>query len=83
LSKEHKQPRPMQPYEKTHGKVKQIVISNFIGGISWGLGATVGASIVLALFGIILSKVNLIPIVGDFVLQITNFVNQNNPTLIK
>lgn len=73
----------MQPHERVHGKIKQIVINNFIGGIFWGLGATIGASIVLAFSGIILSKVNLIPIVGDFVLQITNFVNQNNPTLIK
>lgn len=73
----------MQPHERVHGKIKQIVVNNFIGGISWGLGATVGASIILALFGIILSKVNLIPIIGDFVLQITNFVNQNNPNLIR
>lgn len=73
----------MQPHEKIHGKIKQIVVNNFIGGISWGLGATVGASIVLAVFGIIFSKINLIPVVGDFVSQITSFVLQNNPHLVK
>lgn len=73
----------MQPQEAIHKSRKEIIINNFIGGISWGLGATVGASIVLALFGLIFSKINLIPFVGNFILEITNFVNQNNPNLIR
>lgn len=73
----------MQPHERIHGKIKQIVVNNFVGGISWGLGATVGVSIVLAVFGLILSKINLIPFIGDFVSQVTSFVLQNNPHLLK
>lgn len=73
----------MQPHEGIYRSKKQIILNNFIGGISWGLGATIGLSLVLTILGIILSKVNLIPIVGDFASQITTFVLQNNPNLIK
>lgn len=73
----------MQPHEAIHKNRKEIIINNFIGGVAWGLGATVGLSIVIAILGIILSKINLIPIVGEFVSQITTFVLQNNPHLLK
>lgn len=73
----------MQPYEKIPGKVKQTIVNNFIGGIAWGVGVSVGLSLIIPIFGIIFSKINLIPVVGDFVSQITSFVLQNNPHLVK
>lgn len=73
----------MEPHEQIYKSRKRIILDNFIGGISWGLGATIGASIILTVLGIILSKINLIPIVGTFASQITNFVLQSNPNLIK
>ncbi|MDO8658052.1 MAG: DUF5665 domain-containing protein [Candidatus Levybacteria bacterium] len=73
----------MQSHEAIHKNRKEIIINNFIGGIAWGLGATIGLSIVVGIFGIIFSNINLIPIVGNFVSQITSFVLQNNPNLIK
>ena len=33
---------------------KQIMISNFIGGLAWGFGTVVGASVVVAIIGYIL-----------------------------
>ena len=56
---------------------------NFSGGVAWGLGATVGLAIVLAFFGFILGKINLVPIVGTFVADVIKFVLQNNPQLVK
>lgn len=73
----------MERHEHVHHKVRQIFINNFIGGIAWGLGATVGLSLVIAIFGLILGKINLIPVVGEFVSQITSFVLKNNPHLLK
>jgi len=59
------------------------MINNFIGGISWAIGATVGISIIIALLSILARNINLIPFIGNFASQITNYVLQNNPQLIK
>ena len=45
---------------------RTIFFNNLIGGIAWGLGATVGASIVLALLGFILNQLHVVPIIGSF-----------------
>ncbi len=73
----------MEQHEKVHQNKKEIMVNNFLGGIFWGLGATIGASVIIAVLGIVLSKVNLIPVVGTFVSQVTDFVLQNNPHLLK
>ena len=73
----------MEKYERVGRSFKHIIFNNFLGGIAWGLGATVGASIVIAILGLILQNINLVPFIGNFVSQITNYVLQNNPQLIK
>ncbi|KKQ95136.1 MAG: hypothetical protein A3C27_00665 [Candidatus Levybacteria bacterium RIFCSPHIGHO2_02_FULL_39_36] len=73
----------MEPHEKIERTKRQIFINNFIGGIAWGLGATIGLAIVLTTLGLVVSKVNLIPVVGTFVSNILSFVLQNNPQLMR
>lgn len=34
---------------------KQIMMANFLGGLSWGFGTVVGASVVVAILGYVLS----------------------------
>lgn len=58
--------------------MKKIVINNFIGGIAWAMGISVGASLVLAVFGFILGKINLIPIIGTFIIRVNEFIAQNS-----
>lgn len=72
-----------EKHEHVHKSLKRIFVNNFIGGIAWGLGATVGVAVLLAILGFIFSKVNLVPVIGTFVGQITSFVLQNNPNLLK
>lgn len=73
----------MQRYEKVTMGKKQIFINNLIGGIAWGLGATVGLSIVLAILTLIAKNINVVPVVGDFVSEVLKFVLQKNPHLLK
>jgi len=63
--------------------LKGILLHNFLGGVAWGLGVTVGATVILALGGFLLSKINYIPLVGNFVISINEFVAENNPNLLK
>lgn len=74
----------MEPHEAVHKKRRgQIFIDNFIGGIAWALGATVGLAVIVTLLGFILRNINLVPFVGDFIADIINFVIAKNPQLIQ
>jgi len=73
-----------QPYEKVSKlSRKELIENNFLGGLAWALGATVGLSIILALLGILTKGMNLVPFVGSFVSQIITFILTNNPNLHK
>lgn len=73
----------MEKHEQIHRTKRQIFFNNFLGGIAWGLGATVGVTIFFAIFTFVLSKVNLIPVVGSFVSGVTSYVLQTNPNLLR
>ncbi len=74
-----------QPKDKSteiyHKKLSEILIHNFFAGIMWGLGVTIGAAIVLAFGGFILSKINLIPFIGEYVKEIAEYVQDASPRL--
>ncbi|MBI3984644.1 MAG: hypothetical protein HY344_01690 [Candidatus Levybacteria bacterium] len=73
----------MDPHENVKANRKQLVINNFIGGLSWALGATVGLAIIVTILGIILQNINLVPFVGNFVADIINFIIEKRPDLIR
>lgn len=72
----------MERHEQVNKKRETIFIDNFIGGIAWALGATVGLSIIIALLSIILKNTNLIPFIGNFVAGVIEFVITKNPNLL-
>lgn len=68
-----------QPYEKASTlSKKEIMINNFLGGIFWALGATVGLALIFALLALIAKYINFIPIVGSFISQIIDFILATN-----
>jgi len=69
-----------QPFEKSSQNLpmKKILWNNFMGGIAWGFGATVGISIIFAILGLLAKNINFVPIVGTFTSQVIDFVLQNN-----
>lgn len=62
---------------------KHIFLNNLLGGFAWGLGATIGLSVFLAIVGLIGKYIDLVPVVGNFVSKVLVFVLQNNPHLLK
>lgn len=70
-----------QKYERVNLSKKQLIINNFLGGIAWGLGVTIGLSVVLAILGLLANVIGVVPIVGNFVSEIIKYVSQNNPNL--
>ncbi len=60
--------------------LKKIMVNNFVGGIAWGLGVTVGASLLLGILGYFASNIGIIPVVGKFVQDLLVFLSENSPT---
>lgn len=56
-------------------------MNNFIGGIAWGMGATVGVSIVIAIFAAVANFLDPVPVIGDFVSNVYDYVISNNDTV--
>lgn len=56
----------LQPYKTK----RQILFDNFLGGIAWSLGTLFGLTVIAVIIGFIISRVNLIPIIGDWMAQI-------------
>jgi hypothetical protein len=72
----------MEKHERANSTRKQIFINNFIGGIAWALGATVGLALIVTILTLILKNISLIPVIGNFIGDIINFIIQKNPNLL-
>ncbi|HVF69734.1 MAG TPA: DUF5665 domain-containing protein [Xanthomonadales bacterium] len=72
-----------QPFQKVSERLsfKRIAVNNLVGGIFWALGATIGISIILGLLSFLTKNVNLVPVVGEFVSNVIDFILAKNPNL--
>lgn len=55
---------------------KDIIIGNFLGGISWGAGSVVGAILVVAILGYVLQALGVFTSIGNFLGELTNLNQQ-------
>jgi hypothetical protein len=53
-------------HTRVHISTGKIILNNFLGGLAWGFGTVLGATVVVGLVVLLLSKLNGIPIIGDF-----------------
>lgn len=56
---------------------KKIIFRSLLSGIFSGLGAVLGATVVLALLLYILGKLQVVPVIGRFVYEIMRIVRQH------
>ena len=45
----------------------QLMLANFLGGISWGFGTVLGATLVVALVLYLLQALGGLPVIGSFI----------------
>lgn len=66
-------------YTKVHLSPGRLMWNNFLGGLAWGFGTVLGATIVVALVLFILSKLDTVPIIGDFISRILEQIELRQP----
>ncbi|MFZ6021937.1 MAG: DUF5665 domain-containing protein [Patescibacteria group bacterium] len=59
--------------EKSKGR---LFFDNLIGGIGWGIGTIIGAVLLVSVLGFIAARVQAVPIVGEFVYNVTREVQK-------
>ncbi len=72
---------PGHNYNNIYRGRKEMMFNNFLGGITWALGATIGLSIVIFVFGFLAKNINIIPFIGEFISNVMTYVLQHNPQL--
>ena len=72
----HKKEEKIEPIEKVYRPLSKMLRDNFLGGISWALGATVGLAVIVGLVTFILNLLGGLPIVGGFFADIVESTNQ-------
>ena len=66
----------IQPIERIYQPVNRIFWNNFIGGIAWSLGATIGLAIVVGIVTSIFGQFVNFPIIGEKISEILEATNQ-------
>ncbi len=50
----------------TNVRKRDVLVANFLGGIAWGLGSVIGATIIVAIIVYILNLLGLFDFVKDY-----------------
>ena len=70
-----------QPVDKGFARVSMsrgsLIANNFLGGLAWGFGSALGATVVFALLIWILGILGAVPFIGDVV---NSILDQVDPT---
>lgn len=66
----------MEPVERIHRPLKQMLLHNFLGGIAWGLGATLGLALIIAIATFVIRQAGGLPL-GEWFANIAESTVQN------
>lgn len=69
--------RPAERY-KQEPKIGQpkIFLNNLIGGVGWGVGSVLGATVLIALIGLGISASRTVPFLGDITEAVLEQINE-------
>jgi hypothetical protein len=71
----------VENHENIYKSRKRILADNFLGGIAWGLGVTIGLTVFFAVLAFIGRNIDLVPVVGEFVANVINYIVTNSGQL--
>jgi hypothetical protein len=71
---------------KVNEKTSEIIYKNFVGGVAWAAGASVGFALLIGIIGLLLGKLGGLPIIGGFlasVVEVTQTAMQSRGVMIQ
>ncbi len=60
----------MQQWHPLAGSIRHVLWRNFLRGVAFGLGQTVGAVLLLALLAWLLSQLQVVPVLGEWIARL-------------
>lgn len=57
---------PNRGYTRVHISTFKVILNNFLGGLAWGFGTVLGATVVVGLVVLIISRLGGVPLIGSF-----------------
>lgn len=67
-------------YMEVNPSKRSKFFSGLVGGLGWGIGLTLGTSVFIILVAFLVSKVNFVPILGDFLSRVIESAQNNLQT---
>ena len=64
---------------RVHDSYLKMMFYQFLRGISFGLGSVMGATILVSFVGFWLSKIEFVPLIGEYAAQIATEIMQELP----
>lgn len=75
--KEYIETSQSRGHTRVYISTSKIVINNFLGGLAWGFGVVIGATVVVTLVLWLLNQLGEVPIIGDLISKIIDDVQRN------
>jgi hypothetical protein len=70
-------------FDHVHTKPRRrIFVDNLLGGLAWGVGSILGATIIIGVLGLVITRSRNIPLIGDVVQIILDEIQQGRDTNI-
>ncbi len=70
----------LQPQDKgaiaVYRKKRHLFLANFLGGLAWGLGSVLGATLIVATILFLLNALGGLPIIGDYITDIADAISR-------
>ncbi|CAN5299554.1 hypothetical protein BH10PAT2_BH10PAT2_1980 [soil metagenome] len=64
--------KEIEPSHKIYKSRLALFIDNLIGGIGWGVGSVIGATVVVGLIGFFITQTKSVPFLGNMISIISN-----------
>lgn len=73
--------KTMEKSNNVYRSRAKMLLDNFLGGVVWSFGVWVGTALIAVIIIYFLSKVDLVPIVGNFVSEVTKYMAKDRSFL--
>lgn len=64
-------------YIEINRSSRRNFVMGFVGGVGWAFGATVGTAIIAYIISLLVKRVDIVPIFGQFIADVIKAAQQN------